>query len=193
MKIGDHVFFAPGILFTRLDLSSPRIVQQFEARMEGYYSSPVRLLAKHRHDFGAAILLASCMDALGRYSSQAPQSWRNHQRKKYVNWIQSAIRSLSNGPSAEDFYENFRCGLVHEARAKTAGELRRDIKVAVVVDRGVMALNAVRLAIEVKQSLTNFCHKMINDPPALAAFQACLQIDFALELKLAATTSKPGK
>jgi hypothetical protein len=37
MKIGDHVYFAPGIRFADLDLEGPTLPTQYAARIEGYY------------------------------------------------------------------------------------------------------------------------------------------------------------
>src|SRR6185369_11765370 len=114
MKIGECVFFAPKIRFSDLDVDSPTIVEHFHSRLNGYYIAPARALSQKDHCFAAVLLLASCIDAIARYALM--QKRGNHER--YVAWLQTAIPSLKSKPAATQFYKDFRCGLVHEARAK---------------------------------------------------------------------------
>jgi hypothetical protein len=177
MKIGEHLFFAPNVRFADLDVDDPIIVQHFHSRIDGYYLAPARLLAKH-HAFAAVLLLASSIDAIARYASQPGEC----NRCRYVRWLHTALPCLSSKLLATRFYEDFRCGLVHEARAKDGCVFTSQIRHPVVVENGVMAVNPELFADEVFQALDTFCKCLKVSAGALAEFQKALKRDFKKEM-----------
>jgi hypothetical protein len=70
MRIGDDLYFAPGILLSQVELSGPQcgtqLPGQFKRRMAGFYIKPAELCAQGGHTFAAGLFLVSCIDALAR-------------------------------------------------------------------------------------------------------------------------------
>jgi len=117
MKIKDHLYFAPGVRFSDLTIHSPKIVEKFHQRIESYYLEPARLLTKEEQAFAATVLLVSCLDALARYDSADPKNnWGN--RKRYIDWLKTTMPKVFSEKVATAFYDDIRCGAVHEARIK---------------------------------------------------------------------------
>jgi hypothetical protein len=177
MKIGNLLYFAPSISFRDIDVDGPEIVRQFKARIEGYYLAPADSLIERNDAFSAVLLLASSLDALGRYD--LPNLRTN--RIRYITWLQKWMPSFSEELNATIFYENIRCGLVHEARAKFGCEFNFGIITPVDVEGNIMAINPILLAVEVRSALETFCREREN-ASALAAFQTALKKDFHIEL-----------
>jgi hypothetical protein len=184
MKIGEHLYFAPGVRFNQLNVNDPMIIQHFHSRIEGYYLIPAKILAeKEDYAFPATLLLASAIDAIARDDSRPARN-----RERYVGWLQIAFPCLATKPLAEQFYDDFRCGLVHEARAKNGCVFTTFIGGPVFVENGIMAINPQRFAKDVFQALDNFCAKLKNFPDALKKFQNQLKKRFStrafVQLKL---------
>ena len=177
MKIGDHLYFAPGVRFADLDADSPDLVGQFHSRIDSYYLAPARLLSEHGDYFASVLLLASAIDAIARYALPPARSG-----ERYVAWLQTAIPSLSFEALAAQFYGDFRCGLVHEGRAKRACAFTPLIGRPVAVENGAMAVNPELFAEEVSRALDAFCSGVASSADALATFQSKLKADFQHEL-----------
>src|SRR3989442_1097396 len=64
MKVGDHVFFAPGVRFSDLDLGGPRLPEQYRTRIEGYYLTPANRAAEAGDAFAAGLLALAAVDAM---------------------------------------------------------------------------------------------------------------------------------
>jgi hypothetical protein len=71
MRIGDIVYFAPGIKFSDIDLSGEELPEQFESRIEAFHLKPAHDMAHRGHAFASGLLLPSCIDALARIESSA--------------------------------------------------------------------------------------------------------------------------
>jgi hypothetical protein len=179
MKIGDYLYFAPGIPFDAFNADHVDAAGFFRARIEGYYLVPARLLAEAGHAFASVLLLASAMDALARYAM--PKTMTVHDR--CVGWFREAMPTVFSEQDAEIFYNNFRCGLVHEARVKEGCVFTTDVANPVVVESGLMAVNADLLAKEVSQALNYFCKVFLAKPGRLTAFLNQLKTDFQNELR----------
>ena len=67
MKLGDVLYFAPGIRFDQVDLGGPRLPEQFRQRVRGFYIAPAEKCAEMDYAFAAGVLLVSCIDALARH------------------------------------------------------------------------------------------------------------------------------
>lgn len=181
MKIGDFLYFAPGIRFDSLDLASPEIVDHFRSRIRGYYLGPARMLADQGHAFGAVVLLASAIVALARFERPA----RERNQVRYTNWSKVYVPSLGTKDSADKFYDDFRCGVVHEGRAKKGCVFTTEIGRAVWVEDGIMAVHPVRFWEEISQVLETFCARTLDSPALLQNLQRQLRDDFKAEMRIA--------
>jgi hypothetical protein len=112
MRLGDILYFAPGIRFDGVDVDGPRLPEQFKRRMVGFYLEPARECTRLSFAFAAGVLLVSCVDALARLR------FGDGVGKRFKKFAAEELQSLSGGDVAERLYDEFRNGLVHEARLK---------------------------------------------------------------------------
>jgi hypothetical protein len=179
MNVDGQIYFAPGVPFTDINPSSPEIVAHFQGRIFGYYLVPAARLAEDGHGFAAVLLSASAIDALARYSG-LPLS---KNRDRYISWIRQAMPSMATEAAATQFYEDVRCGLVHEARAKLRCTFDMSIGAPAIQQDGVMIINPRLFVDEVAAMLCNFCDFLLNTPNALRRFQRMIAADFNRELE----------
>ena len=80
MKIGEHLYFAPGIKFSSVDTTSATLAQQLNERIRGFYLHPARLLVEGGHAFAAGVMIVVAIDALARLdtgSEKVGERFRN--------------------------------------------------------------------------------------------------------------------
>ena len=188
MRIGDYLYFAPDIRFDKVQLDSPEVVRQYQKRIEGYYLEPARMLASKGYGFGAVTILASALDALARF--ERPLTEKN--RKRYISWTSKHVPSLTALDFARQFYDDFRCGVVHEGRAKAGCVFVPKTAYTIKVEGNLMGVNPEKFADEITQVLEDFCTRTESTPALLQHFQDQLKADFAKELPaLTPTTTNP--
>lgn len=117
MRVDDILFFAPEIPFFSVNPNSPELISQFCARIQSYYLSPALELAERDEAFPAGVLLVAAVDALARYDPRCTNS-----ETRYTDCLVRELPSFADFRSAKRFYDDFRCGLVHEARIKNGCE-----------------------------------------------------------------------
>src|SRR4051812_11163377 len=66
MRVGDILYFAPGIRFRDVDVNGARLPDQYRQRIVGFYVEPAEGCAASRQAFASGVLLVSCIDALAR-------------------------------------------------------------------------------------------------------------------------------
>jgi hypothetical protein len=178
MKIDEFLYFAPNTRFVDVDLASPKVVDQFKERIQEYYLVPARLLAK-QYLFGACVLLASALDAIGRFESPPKMGVG----ERYISWTRKYVPSLGSDALAKQFYYDFRCGVIHEGRAKKGCVFTTETGRTITVEHGLMAVNTMLLWDEVKLALDTFCTRTLADPELLQTFQNKLREDFEVEMR----------
>ena len=174
MRIGDSLYFAPDIRFDEVLLDSPEVVRQYQTRIEGYYLEPARMLAAKGYGFGAVTILASALDALARF--ERPLTEKN--RKRYIGWTSKHVPALTALGFARQFYDDFRCGVVHEGRAKAGCVFVPRTAYTINVEGNLMGVNPERFADEVTQVLEDFCARTETTPALFRHFQDQLKADF---------------
>ncbi len=154
MRKGDNVYFAPDYTFTQLiSTDNPvEVIKAYQERIIGFYFRPARLLNEKKAGFGAGILCFSAIDAIARTEYGIDESG-----ERTKDWISSNLPDFKNLDSKQlgRIYDEFRCGLVHEARIKNGGQFTYDIQNAVEIDKdsiifinpGIL-LNQIELAFE---------------------------------------------
>ncbi len=111
-RIGDTLYFAPGIPFSAVDLRKGSLPKQFFRRIDGFYLQPAIELADHQHVFASGLLAVCAVDALGWFITGA-----SGPMERIVGLLQK-IPTLDRQDMAEMFCAHFRNGLVHESRVK---------------------------------------------------------------------------
>ena len=114
MKVGDHVYFAPGIRFSDLDLGGPRLPEQYRTRIEGYYLTPANRAVEAGDAFAAGLLALAAVDAMSRLYF-GPNRPSRRVKLDFPTFVRLLLPSFSVPTNAEILYDKYRNGLVHEA------------------------------------------------------------------------------
>src|SRR5690242_6034461 len=117
MKVGNHVYFAPDIRFSDLDLDGPNLPLQYSSRIEGYYLVPAERAAHGGHAFAAGLLAVAAVDAMSRLYYGPNRSSRSS-GSDFRIFAHQRLKSFGDPRNAKILYDKYRNGLVHEARLK---------------------------------------------------------------------------
>jgi hypothetical protein len=147
MRLGEILYFAPGIQFDQVDVDGPQLPEQFRRRMAGFYLEPAQECTRRGFAFAAGVLLVSCVDALARLR------FGDGVGKRFKKFAAEELQSFSRGDVADRFYDEFRNGLVHEARLKNGAQFSLETDATVRQCDGLLLVNPQHLASEVEAAL----------------------------------------
>jgi len=179
MKIDDLLYFAPGVRFDQVDLNSPKLPEWFRRRVEGFYVRPAKECAHNGHAFAAGVLLVSCIDALSRLRFGPGVG------ERFVRFVREELKSFAYGNHAERFYQDFRNGLVHEARIKEGGQFSLEVGTTVQESDGLILVNPDMLAGELESALESYINLLQTDPKEVRKLVESLKRDLAKDFQFA--------
>ncbi len=179
MRVGDLLYFAPGIRFDEVDVDGPGLPDQFRQRIKGLHIVPAEECAERQHAFAAGVLLVSCVDALARLR------FGNGVGDRFKRFAREQLKSFASGDLAERFYQEFRNGLVHEARLKEGGQFSLDIGSTVEELKGLLLVNPRLLAVEVHSALDGYVTLLRGEAKELAKLAQALRQDHAKDFLVA--------
>lgn len=187
MRIGDLLFFAPGLRFDQVDLDGSELPEQFRQRIEGLYIRPAEECAGGGHAFAAGVLLVSCIDALAKLR------FGNGVGERFRRFAREELKSFASDDHAQRFYEEFRNGLVHEARLKEGAQFSLEIGATVQNVDGLLLVNPELLAAEVRSALDNYVRLARDDTKELAMLRQAIRKDNAKDFLFARGAVPPNK
>lgn len=179
MKIGDFLYFAPSLRFDDVDLTGPRLPEQFEQRMTGFYIAPAEECARSNHAFAAGVLLMSAIDALARLR------FGDRVGARFRKFVRRELLSFKSDRLAHRLYDEFRNGLVHEARLKKGSQFSLDIKTTVEQLDGLLFVNPKCLATEVREALKSYVALLGHDELERRKLTKALMRDHADDFRVA--------
>jgi len=171
MKIGELLYFAPGIRFDEVDIDGPALPEQFRQRIESLYILPADECAGRQHAFAAGVLLVSCIDALARLRFGDGVGVR----ERFKRFAREQLKSFAAGDLANRFYLAFRNGLVHEARLKEGAQFSLEIGRTVEELNQLLLVNPKLLSIEVRSALDGYVAQLHVEPKELAKLAEALR------------------
>ena len=142
MRLYGKVFFAPDVEYCQVAWEDPEILfSQFNDRIEGFLLKPAEALSSTWDSFASILITVCAIDAIIRVRKEMIreelQKKQNEiERRSYHNccWVprkhdvcqvksqdwKGYLKSFENMDEgkAEIFYQQIRCGLVHEGRLK---------------------------------------------------------------------------
>lgn len=190
---GGKLWFAPslpdstpGISFPEIDLSGKQLPQQFAQRIRGYYIAPAVNAATAGYTFASGLILVSSIDALAEI-----QSGSQGVKSRFCKWTAAELKSFEDPDVNKRFYEDFRDGLVHNARVKRGSQFSLDQNATVVYERSILSINPLLLADEVNDALSRFVTKLENNEPLRDLFVKRIRSEFKDELSFSADQQSP--
>lgn len=178
MRIGDILFFAPGVKFDEVDLNGTGLTRQFERRIIGFYLEPADRCASEGFPFAAGVILVSCIDALARFRFGGAVGTR------FKAFLANELASFSHGDLSTRFYDEFRNGLVHEARIKEGGQFTLDATQTVQSSGNLLLVNPRHLGVEVHSALDRYVMLLNGDPVELQKLATNLAGDLAVDFQV---------
>lgn len=184
MRLGDFVYFAPGLPFSKIDLSPAQLGLQWEQRIEGFYLLPAEYCARQGFAFAAGLLALCAVDALARYHYYPKRAGaRRNVGDEFTHFVQGELSSFKSDRLAHALYDSFRNGVVHEARVKAGAQFALE-QHETVDDLGVISVNPLGLISEVRGALKAYSVLVAGDAHAYEGFLDALRCDFMEELPL---------
>lgn len=180
MRIDDILYFAPEIRFRDVDLDGASLPEQFRRRVIGFYLEPVEQCIQTGYAFAAGVLLVSCIDALARVRFGAGVI------RRFGRFVDEQLRSFSGDDLAERFFDEFRNGLVHEARLKNGAQFSLQTGATLEQRDGILLVNPKFLAEEVRWALDAYVALIRRDDVARQSLADVLRHDFAKDFQIAA-------
>jgi hypothetical protein len=177
MRIAEQLYFAPNVPFRQIDLTGVALPEQFDARIRGFYLDPALALANSGRAFASGLLLVVTIDAIARLDSD-----KKRVGERIRDWCKRRIPSFSSARMRDRFTEDFRNGLVHEARVKNGSEFDLQIRRAAILEPSRLVVNPHLLANEVSAGLATFIAILESDFAANQGFVHRVLSEFHYEL-----------
>src|SRR5262249_8779171 len=152
MKIGEDVFFAPGVTFAQLDLDGIELPDQYGRRVEGYYLEPAELLVEAGFGFAAGLLAVAAIDAMSRLYF-GPNRLRRVTNRDFRTFARHLLPSFAERNAADILWQNYRNGLVHEGRLKEGCQFELGGEATLNLTGPAPRVDPARLVAEVRAAL----------------------------------------
>ncbi len=178
------LYFAPGIKFSEVDINGEQLPIQYESRVRGLYLNPALELADKGHAFAAGLLLVCCIDALAKLQViNIAENTKLKVGERFKLWCQSELASFKENDLAKAFYENFRNGLVHEARIKNGGFFSFETDSTVKSGEISIIINPKLLIPEIDEAIITFTGLLKSGEKSLLSFSNTLKDEFKDEFR----------
>jgi len=173
VKIDDILYFAPKVRFDDLDFVGHELPQQFAARINGYYLDAAEHCGHSGFAFAAGVLVLAAIDALARVQIGGAVGSR------FKSFAAHELGSFSKAETAAKLYDDFRNGLIHEARIKQGAQFSLQSGQTIAEADGVVIVNPLLLSSEVRGALERYVRKLNREPKLLSDLRNRLMQDHA--------------
>jgi len=174
----DKLHFSPCCIFGQLDFENKeKLIRCFRDRIYGFYLSPAKSLNDKKFGFGCGLLCVATIDSLARIMFP-----KDTVGCRFRKWLKSNINEFRKEDFAQRFYEDFRCGLVHEGRIKNPGEFSYELNKIVTREDDIIRINPSILLQRLEEAVEKYLTSLQINPSALSQFQDALKEDFGEEV-----------
>ena len=139
------------------EINEDNVLDAFKERIEEYYFKPIKILNDNRFGFAAIGLLASLIDILAKTKDHIT---KKESRKEYECWLQEKLGFEKK--CASDFYEDFRCGLLHSGCIESGGQVSYETNKLYIFYKGHHFVNPKILLKKIKH---HFCEFIKDEDP----------------------------
>jgi len=181
MRIEDIIYFSPNLRLEELAIDNKgMLLQAFKERIESYYFEPIDILVDNKQAFASGALQCILIDAFARYRQA-----KNGVKIRFVEWCEHYLE-LDN-EIATEFYEFFRCGLLHETHIKKFGQFSFDDPFRRPVQKisQFIIVNPIHLSLRLKSYFQQFIQDLETDDALYGLFISRINVDFKDEVEKA--------
>lgn len=100
------------------EINKDNVLDAFKDRIKNCYFKPIKMLNDKRCGFAAIGLLASLVDILVKSINHLT---KHNSRTEYECWLREKLGFEKQ--VAKDFYEDFRCGVLHSGCIESGGQI----------------------------------------------------------------------
>lgn len=144
------------------EINKDNVLDAFRERIEDYYFKPIKMLNDKKFGFAAIGLLASLIDILVKTKDH---NTKHSSRREYECWLQEKLGFEKQ--CASDFYEDFRCGLLHSGCIESGGQISYETNKLQIFYLGHHFVNPKILLEKIKH---DFC-EFIKDEDSTELFE----------------------
>lgn len=194
MRKGDAVYFAPDYTFSQLlDTTDPiEIIGAYKDRISGFYLETAKSLMKSKAPstaFAAGIMCFAAIDAIARTelgldkSGLRVKTWLHENLPDFKNLDDWGLRRV---------YDEFRCGLMHEARIKNGGQFTYEIKKAIEIKADLITINPERLLQQIETAFNRLITEVSKNKNDAEDFRDLIIEDFKIDIQFLEDQLKCG-
>lgn len=185
MKKENITYFAPDYPFTRLLVTTDpiEIIGAYRRRIFGFYLNVAKKLMDTKDEaqaFSAGIMCFAAIDAIARTEMGIDESG-----PRVKQWLQDHISDFRNldDTHMKRVYDEFRCGLMHEARIKNGGYFTYEIASVVDVSKDdIISINPEKLLKNVEIAFTEMLDNETKGQHSAENFRDLIIADFKIDL-----------
>ena len=184
MQKNHQLYFAP--YYTFLDLAKAtdpfEIVNAYRDRINGFYLEPAKIIIESKEEDGAFAAGLICFTAIDAIAKTVTRKRDSH--KRFVEWMQKNLggNSLSK-KEVGNIYDEFRNGLVHEARIKNGSQFTYGVEDMIDIRNGITYINPKVLLKQTRLAFNKFIDEMEGNIEDTLDFAQRIIDDFELDIQ----------
>lgn len=186
MQKNHQLYFAP--YYTFLDLAKAtdpfEIVNAYRDRINGFYLEPAKIIIESKEEDGAFAAGLICFTAIDAIAKTVTRKSNSHER--LVEWVQKNLEGFRQHLSereVDNIYDEFRNGLVHEARIKNGSQFTYGIDYIVDIRNGITYINPKVLLKQTRLAFNKFIDEMEGNIEDTLDFAQRIIEDFELDIQ----------
>ena len=156
-----------------------KAIEILRGRIKGRYLDPINTLVAqdaNKNGFAAMALCCLLIETLLQFREGYPVTPRGN-KMHYSNFLQGQMGDVFNRNTAERFYTDIRCGILHSAQTKNGSCLTFDNDYTVNnIGNGVMMVDVKKMAQRLSVYFDHYCVEL-NDP-----YNTVLRLNFIAKM-----------
>ncbi len=134
-----------------------KAIDIFEDRITGRYLNQIDLLSNDINANGFTIMALNCLliEALLQFRDGCDETTGGN-CKAYSCFLVKEFPHVFNMLSAEAFYKNIRCGILHSAQTKAGARLTDDSSFVIRYDNSVLVVSVIKIYAELRKYFDSY-------------------------------------
>lgn len=142
-----------------------KAIEIFKDRIKGRFLKPVNLIQEYEYA-GFAVLALDCLliETLQQFREGVPRTPDRQSKTYFVNFLTETSFGFTK-EQAEMFYEQIRCGILHQAETKGNSKIRITSSIPLVQytdDRKALIINRTLFHKQLEQEFESYIKELLN-------------------------------
>jgi hypothetical protein len=141
-----------------------KAIDIFYDRLSSRFLKYINKIEKYKYS-GFAVMALDCLliETLQQFSDGVSDN-KGHSKRKYIKYLKENFNEFDND-IAEKFYDQFRCGILHQAEIKSSSRIRTNKKLPIVKysdDGKGLIINRRKFHKKLLEIIDNYVNKLKN-------------------------------